>query len=131
MKPRNVWYTLLAVLLMLALAINVWRREPGRKEAFDRSPGKLEYSQHARCRMQCRQISREDIREIMQKGLINYSKSDRNDRPCPTYVLQGRISSGKNLRVVFAQCRELTRVVTCINLERRFDCHCPGYPKKD
>jgi hypothetical protein len=30
--------------------------------------------------------------------------------------------------VVFAQCDDETKVVTCYNLEEDFDCHCPGDP---
>lgn len=78
--------------------------------------------------MDCRQISRKEINEIMEKGVINLSKSDRRDRPCPTYALQGRTSDGDYIRVIFAQCDDETRVVTCYNLEKDFDCDCPSSP---
>jgi hypothetical protein len=89
---------------------------------FDRDPAKLEYTRHALCRMDCRQISKEEIMEIMKKGIINLGKSDRRDRPCPTFALQGRTSEGDHIRVIFAQCDELTKVVTCYNLEKEFNC---------
>lgn len=130
MKGVNVIFSVLLVLA--ALALFVWRthHEPRAREAFDRHPAHLVYTRHAQCRMDCRRISREDIAEIMEKGLINFSKSDRNDRPCPTYALQARISTGENLRVIFAQCAAETKVITCYNLEQDFECHCPGDEKK-
>src|SRR5688572_20130760 len=132
MKPRNVIYTLLAVLVMLMLAINVFRRQPGRKELFDRTPRQLEYTRHARCRMDCRDISENDVREIMQKGVIHLNRSNRQDRPCPTYALQGRTTEGERLRVIFAQCPEETRVVTCYNLDEDPPCQCPSNePRKE
>jgi hypothetical protein len=105
-------------------------QEPQRGEPFDRTPGKLIYTKHARCRMDCRQISKEDINEIMKKGIINFSKSDRSDRPCPTYALQGTTSDGESLRVIFAQCNTETRVITAYNLKQDFDCYCPGDERK-
>jgi hypothetical protein len=75
--------------------------------------------------MDCRQISKDEIAEIMQKGIINFNKSRRNDSPCPTFALQGRTTTGESLRIIFAQCREETRVVTCYNLEKEFSCNCP------
>ena len=130
MNSRKATYTLLIVLgILLIFLISRWQ-EPMSREAFDRTPDKLSYTRHALCRMDCRRISREDIDEIMKKGIINFSKSDRNDRPCPTYAIQGETSDGEKLRVVFAQCAEETKVVTCYNLVEDFDCSCPGDEKK-
>ena len=35
----------------------------------------LIYTRHARCRMDCRHISEEDIREVLREGHINEAKS--------------------------------------------------------
>jgi hypothetical protein len=128
MKKRNVSITIfLLALLFIAFIIRRWN-EPVRKEAFDRHPPAITYTNHARCRMACRQIDEQEIGEIIQKGIINFNKSNRKDRPCPTFALQGRTTSGENLRVVFAQCPTETKVITCYNLEEEFTCHCPGDP---
>src|ERR1700712_5666722 len=55
----------------------------GNGRGFTRKVSYLEYSVHARCRMSCRHITQEEVKDIMQNGNINYSKSDLNDRPCP------------------------------------------------
>ncbi len=131
MKSRTQLFSIIVlVLLFLAFIIRRWN-EPVKKEAFDRNPMSLTYSKHARCRMQCRQIDEDEVREIMHKGIINFNKSNRRDRPCPTFALQGQTTSGEKLRVIFAQCLSETTVVTCYNLEEDFECDCPGDEKKN
>lgn len=93
---------------------------------FDRHASFLEYTKHARCRMQCRKISETEVEEILKNGIINYRKTDINDQPCPTYGLEGTTSDDQRIRIVFAQCDTKTRVVTCIDLETDWECHCPG-----
>ena len=130
MKKRNSFIPLLLLgLIFVAFLIRRWN-EPREKEAFDRHPSSLVYTKHALCRMDCRQISKEEIGEIMEKGAINFNRSNRRDQPCPTFALQGRTTSGEFIRVIFAQCPTETKVVTCYNLEEEFNCHCPGDENK-
>jgi hypothetical protein len=126
MKAKRATYSLLLVLILLIVFIYKRWQEPVRREAFDRHPVHLYYTKHALCRMDCRHISRKDINEIMEKGIINFNKSNRYDRPCPTFALQGETSDGEKIRVIFAQCSAETKVVTCYNLEEDFECHCPS-----
>ena len=116
---------LLVLVLLFVFIYKRWQEPPGR-ELFDRSPNSLVYTKHALCRMDCRKISKEDIKEIMKDGIIHLGKSNRNDKPCPTYALQGETSDSEKIRVIFAQCDQETKVVTCYNLEEEFDCNCPG-----
>jgi hypothetical protein len=126
MKSRNVIVSLILILLVVGFAIIRMRWwEPQRKEAFDRSPTRLEYTRHALCKMDCRGITELEVTEIMKKGIINFSKSDPGDRPCPTFALQGYTTDKDNIRVIFAQCNGTTRVVTCYNLKDDLDCECP------
>jgi hypothetical protein len=97
-----------------------------RNRGFDRRVSYIEYTQHAKCRMQCRHITQAEVDEIMKDGTINYKKSDVNDRPCPTYALEGITSDNQRVRIVFAQCDLKTKVVTCIDLNTDWECHCPG-----
>ena len=132
MKPRNTIFSLLLILLIIAIAILKWRvYEPHKREAFDRHPSHIEYTKHALCRMDCRHIDAEDIKEIMQKGIIIFNRTNMNDRPCPTFAIQGYTTQHENLRVIFAQCAETTKVITCYNLKQDFECHCPGDEKKN
>lgn len=131
MKKRNAFVPLFLLgLVFLAFLVRRWN-EPKPKEAFDRHPASLVYTRHARCRMDCRHISAAEITEIMQKGIINFNKSSRRSRPCPTFALQGRTSDGDDIRVIFAQCPTETKVITCYNLHEEFTCHCPGDPSSN
>ena len=73
-----------------------------RNRGFDRRVSYIEYTEHAKCRMQCRKISQSEVEEIMRGGKINYSKSDVDERPCPTYALEGITHDNQRVRIVFA-----------------------------
>lgn len=101
-----------------------------RERGFDRRTGYLEYSNHAKCRMDCRKISQSEVEEIMREGKINYRKSELKNSRCPTYALEGETSDTQDVRIVFAQCNDKTVVVTVIDLETDFECHCQGDDNK-
>ena len=131
MNKNRVIYSLLVVIGLLALGILALRNEPKRREPVDRHPERLVITRHARCRMDCRRIDEGEIREILEKGAINFSKSDAGDRPCPSYALQGTTASGERIRIIVGQCRNETRIITCYNLDVEYPCHCPGDEKKN
>jgi len=101
-----------------------------RDKGFDRRISYLEYSKHAKCRMQCRRISQAEVEEIMQDGKINYNKSDLQNARCPRYALEGNTVDNQKVRIIFAQCNEKTEVVTVIDLGTEWSCDCPGDDKK-
>ncbi|HEU5167050.1 MAG TPA: DUF4258 domain-containing protein [Chitinophagaceae bacterium] len=101
-----------------------------RDKGFDRRISYLEYSRHAKCRMECRRISQAEVEEIMQEGRINYNKSDLQNARCPRYAVEGITGDNQKLRIVFAQCNEKTEVVTVIDLDTEWSCNCPGDDKK-
>lgn len=100
--------------------------EVNRKRGFDRRISYLEYSKHAKCRMDCRHISQTEVEEIMRDGKINYNKSDLKNARCPRYAVEGNTKDDQQVRIVFAQCNESTTVVTVIDLDTEFACNCPG-----
>jgi hypothetical protein len=138
MNQKKSVFIFLLIMALAILFINKWKglqnqsdlTHTVRQRGFDRRISTLEYTQHARCRMDCRHISQNDINDIMRNGEINYAKTNVNDSPCPTYALQGLTNDGQRLRVIFAQCETKTKVVTCYDLEKDFECHCPGDEKK-
>jgi len=101
-----------------------------RDKGFDRRISYLEYSNHAKCRMQCRKISQQEVEEIMQEGKINYNKSDLQNARCPRYAIEGITGDNQKTRIVFAQCNDKTTVVTVIDLDTEWTCDCPGDDKK-
>lgn len=101
-----------------------------RNRGFDRRVSYIEYTEHAKCRMQCRKISQAEVEEIMKEGKINYTKSDVEEKPCPVYALEGVTNDNQRVRIVFAQCDFKTKVVTAIDLETEWECYCPGDDSK-
>ena len=97
-----------------------------RDRGFDRRISYLEYSKHAKCRMQCRRITQAEVEDIMQNGKINYNKSDLQNTRCPRYALEGDTEDRQHVRIIFAQCNEKTEVVTVIDLETEWQCDCAG-----
>jgi len=95
-----------------------------RDRGFDRRISYLEYTSHAKCRMECRHITQKEVEDIVKNGEINYRKSDVKDMPCPTYALEGYTGDKQHVRIVFAQCDNKTKVVTCIDLDNEFACDC-------
>lgn len=100
-----------------------------RDRGFDRRISYLDYSNHAKCRMQCRKITQAEVEEIMKEGKINYNKSDLQNARCPRYAVEGITKDDQKIRIVFAQCNEKTTVVTVIDLDTDWSCDCPGDDK--
>ena len=126
MQGKNVIFSLCLILVVLAIVISRIQHEPKRKEAFDRAAPNITTSKYVVCRMQCQQITKADIEEIMIKGIINFSKSNRQNKPCPLFALQGSTSKGESLRILFAQCPGETTILNCYNLRKNSDCNCPA-----
>lgn len=86
------------------------------------------YTKHARCRMECRQISEEEVLEILAHGTINEQKSKEEAGEatgrCDSYALEGRTSDGQQVRIVFGACPKITKVITAIDLEKDYNCNC-------
>jgi len=84
----------------------------------------LDYSKHARCRMDCRHIAEEEVIEILAQGKINWSKTDLQAQPCPSFAIDGTTKDQQKVRIVFAGCEEETKVVTVIDLKTDWACDC-------
>jgi hypothetical protein len=94
-----------------------------REEGFDRRTAQLTYSKHARCRMECRHIDESEVKEILEKGTVNYSKIETDARG-KTYPLEGTTRDNQRVRIVFAPKEEGLVVVTCIDLDKDWPCDC-------
>jgi hypothetical protein len=129
-------YILLAVLAVAALLIKRCRNASGSKKtatdnidrntSFDRRLSFLEYTEHATCRMECGHTSKQIIENGFQHWEIDTAASEFNVHPCPIYALTGYTADSLHLRIIFAQCDFKTKVITCMNIDAAFDCHCPG-----
>lgn len=91
---------------------------------FNRATSNLFFTKHAKCRMHCRHINEQEIRDILAKGTVNYKKSNLNDPRGATYAIEGVTSDQQHLRIIFAPKKQHLRVVTVIDLEVEFACNC-------
>ena len=91
---------------------------------FDRSTTNLFFTKHAKCRMKCRHISQQEVKDILVNGTINYNKSDLSDPRGPSYALEGRTKDGQKVRIIFAPKKQHMTVVTVMDLEREYVCNC-------
>ena len=96
---------------------------PVREEGLNRRTSHIFYSKHARCRMDCRHIDESEIKEVLEKGTINYSKVEVDARG-KTYPLEAVTHDNQRVRVVFAPKDDGLLVVTCIDLDRDWSCDC-------
>ncbi len=85
----------------------------------------LKYSKHARCRMDCRMVDESEVKEMLQTGTINYSKSYLSGDDCnKKYAVEGVSHDEQHLRIIFAPCGQTITVVTVIDLDTDWTCHC-------
>lgn len=92
---------------------------------LDRSPVEINYSKHARCRMDCRHISEAEVKDILQNGKVNYAKSDLDATECKKrYAVEGTTSDNQKVRIVFAPCQNEVTVVTVIDIGKEWPCDC-------
>ncbi|MBS1604722.1 MAG: DUF4258 domain-containing protein [Bacteroidetes bacterium] len=93
-------------------------------DPIDRHAARLILTRHARCRMDCRHITEKEIREILEKGSVNYAKSEPDAHPDPRYALEGYTMEGQHLRIIFAPSDRGLVVITCIELGVEWQCDC-------
>ena len=92
---------------------------------LNRNPAHINYSKHALCRMEYRSISKQEILEVLKKGTINYKKSSLQKDDCSKkYALEGNSRDGQRIRIIVAPCKEELTIVTCIDLNKEWECNC-------
>ena len=101
------------------------------QRGLNRNPSNINYSKHAKCRMDCRKIDEVEIKDILKNGIINYKKSELQGADCKKkYAVEGLSKDDQKLRIVFAPCGTEITVVTCIDLHKEWECSCEGDENK-
>ena len=81
------------------------------------------FTKHARCRMDCRHITQKEVKEIVRKAEVNYTKSDLNDPKGATYALEGYTSKDRqHVRIIVAPKQKHLSIVTVIDLDKEWEC---------
>lgn len=134
-KTNLITYIVIIILSLLALGIkkcNQHSKDANRQTETSVSGDwryhKLIYTKHARCRMDCRDITESEVESILTSGVVNEAKSqEENDESagqCPTYALEGTTSDGQHVRIVYGACDKITKVITAIDLGVEHQCNC-------
>lgn len=112
------------ILLVFAIAIVFWvynkieskKSTQGKSQTQEIKDKILQsniiYTKHALCRMECRNISKEDILEVLRNGELNHSKTTSNDSQCPTYAIEAKTKSYNKVLAIFAICDDVSKLVT-------------------
>ncbi len=90
-------------------------------EGFSRAPDSIIYTKHSRCRMECRHITEEEVKEILQTGEVVANKVEEDSRG-KTYPIDGRTKEDKMVRIVVAPKRNNLVIVTVIDLDNDWPC---------
>lgn len=141
-QKKNPWAPII-VIAVLAVALFVvktckrYKDEPkttttttDKNDGYDgrglnRNPSNINYSKHARCRMDCRHISESEVKQILKEGKINYNKSDLDGSDCKKkYAVEGTTSDKQRVRIIFAPCNTEVTVVTVIDIGEEWPCDC-------
>jgi hypothetical protein len=138
MKNKKVLPYLLLIVIVIAVLLlkncgkqkssnNPPTTETKKQRGLNRNPAAINYSKHAKCRMACRHIDEQEVKDILQKGNINYKKSELNGEDCKKkYALEGLTKDNQRVRIIFAPCQDELTVVTCIDLNTDWECVCNG-----
>lgn len=101
-----------------------WLPDNRVKEQVNKST--FTFSEHAICIMACKQITEEEVRDILKNGDVNFSESDTRGVPCPSYAIEGT-THNKKLRVLVTifERDSMAEITTTINMEAGKDtCKC-------
>ncbi len=117
-------------ILLLTAIIAIWYfrnnnfNKASSAENLFRDTSHLILTRHVKCRMDCRHIDIEEIKEIISDGNVNYSKSGKGSKGDDTYALEGLSNEHQHLRIVVAPESDGLVVITCIDLDKEWPCNC-------
>jgi len=81
------------------------------------------FTKHARCRMKCRHITQEEVKEIVMKANVNYNKSELDAAQGPKYAMEGVTRNDKqHVRIIVAPKERHLTIVTVIDLDEDWKC---------
>lgn len=89
----------------------------------NRHPNTIIYTKHAKCRMACRHITEDEVKEVLENGKIRSDKINK-DQWGTTYPIDGKTAEDKMVRIVVAPKKEDLVLVTVIDLDQDWPCDC-------
>ena len=127
MKRRtNVYILIVLVVILIIVKGPSWlarENRAGGSENF-RDTGHLILTRHAKCRMDCRDITVDEIKGIIKEGHVNLAKSGIGSKGDSTFALEGYSKDRQHLRIVVSPEYDGLVVITCIDLNKEWPCSC-------
>ncbi|MEO8721239.1 MAG: DUF4258 domain-containing protein [Ginsengibacter sp.] len=123
-RKTNFYFLIILVIVFLIIkGISFYNTENRSHESF-RDYSHLILTKHVKCRMNCRQITEDEIKEVLQNGKINYSKSGIGSKGDSTFALEGFSHEKQHIRIVVAPENGSLILITCIDLDKEWPCNC-------
>src|SRR5258705_11850483 len=122
MKRKYIILCVLVIIIILGIWLgkrNNFLKSSANEKLF-RDTNHLILTKHAKCRMDCRHITEQEIKEIIHAGNVNYSRSGTGNKGDDTYALEGYSNEHQHLRVVVAPENDGLVVITCIDLDKEW-----------
>jgi Domain of unknown function (DUF4258) len=95
----------------------------GNLDVFRDENAEYFFTKHARCRMECRHITQREVKEVVRKADVNYSKSELDAPRGSKYALEGYTSEDKqHIRIIVAPKQKHLTIVTVIDLDEEWSC---------
>ena len=104
------------------IPVNIEKPVTG-NDPFNRNITNIVYSKHAICRMNCRHIDESEVKEVLQKGEVNYNKIEESPKG-RSFPLEAVTHDRQHVRIVFAPHENELVVVTVIDLDKEWPCDC-------
>ncbi|HCZ35000.1 MAG TPA: hypothetical protein DHV26_03645 [Cytophagales bacterium] len=134
-KKKLIPYLILAAFFVVALLVRSYRTgesdaqlesNPSTRislDVFRDADAEYFFTKHARCRMECRNITQKEVKEIVRKAEVNYNKSDLQASGGAKYALEGYTSKDRqHIRVIVAPKQKHLSIVTVIDLDKDWEC---------
>lgn len=118
--------TLLIFLFLVALVFAFFKfgnKEQKHVKAVIGNYDRIKLSQHARCRMDCRDIDTSEISDVLRHGVINESKTRVSEKGT-SYAVEGVTKNGEHLRIVCSPHDQELVIVTVIDTDKEWACDC-------
>ena len=137
-NKKAIPYIILVVLAVMVLVVKTCNKSRDTTEhttnkaakeqrGLNRNPSQINYSKHAKCRMDCRHIDETEVKDMLTNGTINYKKSDLQKNECnKRYAVEGYSKDNQHLRIIVVPCANEVTIVTCIDIGVEWECHCEG-----
>lgn len=101
--------------------VNVTTEAVNTNEGFSRNPAHIIYTKHSRCRMECRHITEDEVKQIIATGKAKEDNVAEGQKG-PKYKLDGRTKDDKMIRIVVAPKKDGLVIVTVMDLDTDWPC---------